>query len=140
MMQKIMLLVSLALCLAFSPDCLASADSQEKSGTFSVDDEYTYLDTVKVVDCAKFVCKAVSLRYDGTSGEVRPVATKIIAVFSNDLMYSYVLQETDKTQELTAKGKNHIYHIKKGGYVVVKVKMTPKNRKIVEFIGNIDAN
>jgi len=139
MKQKILLLVFSALCIAFAPTCQASADNN-KNGTFSVDDVYTYLDTVKVVDCARFVVKSEELCYNGTSGSIKTVATKIIAVFSNDLMYSYVLWNDKKSQELSEKGLNHIYYIKKEGYVVVKVEMTPKHRKIVEFIGNIDAN
>ena len=136
MKKRFFLSVLFVLILSCIGGSYSSANAKSDGDGFSPDGTYTYLDTVDVVACAKIPIVG-PVEYLNGSRQYERLGTKIIAVFSNDLMYEYTLLKENTEEELSEKGQNHIYHIKKGGVAVVKVQMTPDKRKIVEFVANI---
>ena len=96
----------------------------------------TYLDTVFVVEHYKMpYCEKIKGKKPKDDKEIR--GTQITAFFSNHLAYTYILLDENAVNELVAKSSNHIYNIRDGNYVVVKVAVSPGQMEIVEFVANL---
>lgn len=116
--------------------CFASADNPTNTSYFSNNETYTYYDTVTVVDCAT-VRYLQRVEYFNNSYEMQTIGYRIIAVFSNGMTYEHYVTTENISKEIQEKGLNYVSNIKKGDVVIVKVELTVKGVRIVDFVSDL---
>jgi len=118
--------------------CFADFYRGQRNGVYGQEQAaITYLDTVYVIECTKL--PFVQVDENKGEPEEKRIGTTILALFSNNLIFKYLLLDKDFKQEFAAKGVDHIYNIMAGDIVVVKVEDTPEDKRIVEFVANLSA-
>ena len=122
------------LCASFFSVSFAETNNSSGDG-FARDGSYTYLDTVDVSAAARVYYVSLVDRFNRTEKEITGI--KVMAYFSNGMLYEQVLsvEEIDRCNAEAC--ENCILRIKKGDKAVVRVKVYPREKFISEFIGKI---
>lgn len=135
MKTKMFLCAIFALLVTCVSPCFASVEDQTLTPYFSSDKSYVCYDTVEVVACAtvEYVEKVEYLN----GFDIKVSGYEVLVVFSNKMMYSHYLSSDDLDAELEENSRDHIYNVKKGDKVIVALKISPKESKIIDFVANL---
>ena len=101
-------------------------------------EEISYLDTVIVTNYE------INLLYRNIPKGRAPtkedeIGIKMLVSFSNHLYYEYCALDDVIAKEMKIKGPDHVYNVRLGDIVVVKVVRTKDSIKVTEFVANLSA-
>ena len=143
-MRRLFLLVCLMLPLAAfaaKPKSNAQASSQQIDESTYIHHDgkemyITFLDTVIVFDESKEE-GIYKVKRPGKRVPTKGKGYQVKAKFSNGLEYVYTFLEADAEADFQQKRGNHIYNIRRGDIVVIKVKITRSDAEVLEFVENL---